>query len=190
MNFTPKRKNGNMRALYLGLLGLGLILMVLNPENNSRRTAFVLVSLVSLTVGIYLMVRYELTTYTYILNAKEDDFDFFVDKSTGKRGNYVCYYKISDVASYLPYEKDTKDELVKKYINISFYTYTNNPSCKTNVLVFGNRGHYDAIIMERDEAYDEYIRNAIRLAKEKQAEKSDDEEDIKDIDINENDTNE
>ncbi len=182
MNFTPKRKNGNMRALYLGLLGLGLILMVINPQNNTRRTAFVCISLIALTAGIYLMIRYELTTYTYILNAKESDFDFFVDKSTGKRGNYVCYYKISDVASFLPYEKETKDELVKKYTNISFYTYTNNASCKTNVLVFGNHGHYDAVIIERDEAYDEYLKNAIALVKEKKAQLRDEDDDEEIID--------
>ena len=178
MNFTPKRKNGNMRALYLGLLGLGLILMVLNPANSTQRTAFVCISLISVSVGIYLMVRYELTTYSYILNAKDNDFDFFVNKASGKRGAYVCYYMISDVASFLPYEKGTKDELVKKYINISFYTYTNNASCKTNVLVFANRGHYDAVIIESDEAYDEYLKNAIALVREKKAQEPDDEDEI------------
>ena len=168
MNFTPKRKGGPVRAIYLGLLALGLISIVVSGQSPARRTAFICISMVSLVAGVYLLVRYELTTYSYILNAKETDFEFFVNKATGKRGNYVCFYMISDVASFLPYEKNTKEELLKKYQNISFYTYTNNASCKTNVLVFANAGHYDAIIMESDEAYDEYIKNAINLVREKQ----------------------
>ncbi len=178
MNFTPKRNNGNIRALYLGLLALGLISIVVSGNfGSSRRIAFICISMVSLVGGVYLMMRYELTTYTYILNAKDDDFDFFVDKATGKRGNYVCYYKISDVASFVPNEKETKDELINKYKDISFYTYTNNASCKTNVLVFANHGHFDAVIIESDEAYDEYIKNAIALVKEKKAQLNDEDDD-------------
>ncbi len=168
MNFTPKRKNGNVRAIYLGLLALGFISIVVSGQWASRRIAFICISMVSLVGGVYLMMRYELTTYSYILNAKENDFEFFVNKATGKRGSYVCFYMISDVATFVPNEKDTKDELIKKYQNISFFTYTNNASCKTNVLVFANAGHYDAIIMESDEAYDEYVKNAIKLVREKQ----------------------
>ena len=178
MNFTPKRNNGNVRALYLGLLALGVILITVSGQfANTRRIAFICISMVSLVCGVYLMMRYELTTFTYILNAKENDFDFFVDKATGKRGAYVCYYKISDVASFIPCEKETKDELVKKYVNISFFTYTNNASCKTNVLVFANSGHYDAVIIERDEAYDEYLKNAIALVKEKKAQGTEEDDD-------------
>ena len=178
MNYTPKRKGGAMRALYLGLLALGLISIVVSGNfGASRKTAFICISMVSLVGGVYLMMRYELTTYTYILNAKENDFDFFVNKATGKRGSYVCYYMISDVASFVPCEKETKEELIAKYHNISFFTYTNNAQCKTNVLVFRNADHFDAIIMERDEAYDEYLRNAIALVKEKKAKEADDEED-------------
>lgn len=169
MNYTPKRNGGTIRALYLGLLALTLISIAVSGQWGSRRIALISISMISLVAGVYLMMRYELTTYTYILSAKENDFDFFVNKATGKRGSYVCYYLISDVASFVPYEKDTKDELVKKYHNISFYTYTNNAQCKKNALVFQNAGHYDAIIMESDEAYDEYLKNAIALVKEKRA---------------------
>ena len=177
MNFTPKRKNSTVRAIYLGLLALGLISIVISGQSNSRRIAFICISMVSLVGGVYLMMRYELTTYSYILNAKENDFEFFVNKATGKRGSYVCFYMISDVVAFMSYEKDTKDELVRKYQNISFYTYTNNVSCKTNVLIFANTGHYDAVIMESDEAYDEYIKNAIALVKEKSGEADEDEND-------------
>ena len=177
MNFTPKRKNGNVRAIYLGLLALGLISIVVSGEWASRRIALICISMLSLVGGVYLMVRYELTTYSYILNAKENDFEFFVNKATGKRGSYVCFYMISDVATFLPYEKNTKEELIKKYQNISFFTYTNNVSCKTNVLVFANAGHYDAVIMESDEAYDEYIKNAIVLVREKQNTQEDEDDD-------------
>ncbi len=171
MNYTPERKGGTIRALYLGLLALGLISVVVSGNfASSRRIAFICISMVSLVGGVYLMMRYELTTYTYILNAKENDFDFFVNKATGKRGNYVCYYLISDVACFIPYEKETKDELVKKYQHLSFYTYTNNPSCKTNVIVFKNAGYFDAVIIESNEAYDEYLKNAIALVKEKKKE--------------------
>lgn len=176
MNYTPKRNNGTIRALYLGLLALGLISIVISGSGGSRRIAFISISMISLVAGVYLMMRYELTTYTYILSAKDDDFDFFVNKASGKRGSYVCYYLISDVASFVPYEKDTKNQLIEKYHNISFYTYTNNAQCKKNVLVFQNAGHYDAIIMESDEAYDEYLTNAIALVKEKRL-VSDDEDD-------------
>ena len=120
MNFTPKRNNGNVRALYLGLLALGVILITVSGQfANTRRIAFICISMVSLVCGVYLMMRYELTTFTY----------------------------------------------------------TNNASCKTNVLVFANSGHYDAVIIERDEAYDEYLKNAIALVKEKKAQGTEEDDD-------------
>ncbi len=165
MNFTPKHKDGALRALYLGLFALGFITMLMNGE-GTKGIVFTCVSLISLVGGLYLLMRYELTTFSYVMNAKENDFEFFVNKSVGKRGNYICFYMVSDIVRFEPYNSEMRENLKKDYQRIFFYNYTHNLfKEQKQVIVFKNSSHYDAVIIEADEAYNEYIKNAIELTK-------------------------
>lgn len=171
MNYTPKHKDGIVRALYCGLIALAFILMLVRAE-GTQRTVFTCVAMGTLVAGVFLLMRYELTTYSYILSAKENDFDFFVNKSSGKRGSYVCYYLMSDVIKIVPYEKDTKGKLEREYQKILFFNYTNNLfGAKKHVIIFNNKGKYEGVIIEADEACLEYLQNALNLVRGVKGEK-------------------
>jgi hypothetical protein len=170
MKFSPKHEGGAIRALYIGLFALALICMSLPFQNGTRRTAMILISMAALVGAMYLMMRFELTTYTYVLNPRENDYDFFVDKASGKRGNYVCNYLVTDIVKVLPYEKDTKEKLSKEYAGIMFYNYTHNLfSKKKQVIVFRNSPHYDAAIVEMNEQFEAFLENVTNLSKEANA---------------------
>lgn len=166
MNYTPQHKDGALRALYLGLFALALITVLFGGREGTRGIIFTCVSLVSVVGGLYLLMRYELTTYSYVMNAKESDFEFFVNKAVGKRGNYVCFYMVSDIVRFEPYTSEKREELKKDYQRIFFYNYTHNLfKEQKQVIVFKNSEHYDAIIIEASEEYGAYIKNAIELVK-------------------------
>ena len=167
MKFSPKHEGGALRALYIGLFALALICISLPFENGTRRTACILITMASLVGAMYLMMRYELTTYTYVLNPREQSYDFFVDKATGRRGNYICSYSVLDMVKVVPYEKDTKEKLSKEYAGIMFYNYTHNLfSKKKQVIVFRNSPHYDALIVEMNEQFEGFLKNVTELSKE------------------------
>ncbi|MBO5339277.1 MAG: hypothetical protein J6A96_06215 [Clostridia bacterium] len=172
MNYSPKHTDNTVRALYLGLFALALITILFGGE-GARGITFTCVSLVSIVSGLYLLMRFELTTYSYVMNAKENDFEFFVNKAVGKRGNYVCFYMVSDIVRFEKYSSEVRDTLKKDYQRISFYNYTHNLfKEEKSVIVFKNSEHYDAVIIEADQAYSEYIKNAIELTKQAKSQES------------------
>lgn len=162
MNYSPKHTDNAMRILYGANFFFSIVLLMLGE--GIWRTIGVSVGMVLLVIATYLFIRYELTTFTYILSAKQHDFDFFVDKRTGKRGSYVCYYPISSVV-YLGSGKGLKKQLRKKYKNIVFYNYTHNRfGTNKSIIVFQHaKGEFDGIIFECNDAYKEYLKNAILL---------------------------
>ena len=167
MKFSPKHEGGAIRALYIGLFALGLICMSLPFENGTRRTAMIIICMASLVGAMYLMMRFELTTYTYVLNPKENGYDLFIDKAVGKRGNYIASYSVLDIVKVIPYEKDTRQELSTEYAGIIFYNYTHNLfSKKKQVIIIKNSPNYDALIVEMNEQFEAFLREVIKLSKE------------------------
>ena len=165
MNYTPKHSDKATRALYIGLFILGVVMMFLKGEGIVA-TAYICISIVSLISSIYFVVRYELTTYSYIVNENEKGFEFIVNKSVGKRGSYVCYYMISDVVKIEPYTSESKETIKKDYPNLYFYNYTHTLFEKNKqVILFKNSAHYDAVIVELDEERYTYVKNLIELEK-------------------------
>ena len=167
MKFSPQHEGGAIRALYIGLFAFGLICMSLPFENGTRRTAMIIICMASLVGAMYLMMRFELTTYTYVLNPKENGYDLFIDKAVGKRGNYIASYSVLDIVKVIPYEKDTRQELSKEYEGIIFYNYTHNLfSKKKQVIIIKNSPNYDALIVEMNEQFEAFLREVIKLSKE------------------------
>ena len=165
MNYTPKHADGALRALYLGLFALAVVAIFFKRE-DSNGWIFTCISLIAVVCGLYLLVRYELTTYSYILNAKENDFELLINKTVGKRSNCVCFYMVSDIVRFEPYNSETREEYKKDYKRIFFYNYTHNLfKEKKHVILFKNSEHYDAVIIEANEEYEAYIKNAIELVK-------------------------
>ena len=170
MNYTPKHTDKAVRALYLGLFLLGVVTMFLKGE-GTLGTVFVCVSIVSLVCSLYFVVRYELTTYSYIVNEKDGKYDFAVNKSVGKRGSYVCYYKASDIVKIEEYTSESKEILKKDFSNIFFYNYTHSLfEKKKQVIIFKNSLHYDAVILELDDECYAYMKSIIEKEKARKQE--------------------
>lgn len=167
MKYAPKHTDKTMRILYILLFGIALVLMTLPIKEGIPRTVIICLSIISLVSAMYLIVRYELTTYTYILNPKGNSYDFFVDKAVGKRGNYVCSYDIASIVKVIPYEKDTREALKKEYQNIFIYNYTHNTfTGKKQVIVFRNTPNYEAVICELGNELESFLNSVIELVKE------------------------
>ena len=83
-----------------------------------------------------------------------------MDKHTGKRGTYVCYFPVSDAVKLIKMEDNTKAELRKEFKSIYFYNYGKNVFCGDKyIIVFENGDHHDAIIFEPDEKLIALIRD-------------------------------
>lgn len=167
MKYAPKHTDKTMRILYILLFGASLVLMTLPFKEGIPRTVIICLSIVSLVSAMYLIVRYELTTYTYILNPKGKDYDFFVDKAVGKRGNYVCAYQASRIVDVIPYQKDTREALKNQYPSIFIYNYTHNSfTGKKQVIIFRGTPNYEAVICELGEEMESFLKSIIELIKE------------------------
>ena len=64
MNYSPKHEDTRMRVIYGFLIALGFILYMLS--GSSLQLLFTCLSLILIGTGLYLFIRYDLTTYTYI----------------------------------------------------------------------------------------------------------------------------
>ena len=160
MKFASKHNDNLMRSIYAFLVVASLIFM--NIGTGIVHTVFMSLSVVSLAVGLYLFMRHEMTTFTYIVMENEGRLDFYVDKSSGKRGAYVCYYPLSDTVAFQKYEKGTKKEIYQKFGKTFVYNYRHNRFCKDNyIIVFQNEGYCDAVICQLDEKHQELLKLAI-----------------------------
>ncbi|MGM9646003.1 MAG: hypothetical protein ACI3XS_04890 [Eubacteriales bacterium] len=163
MKYSPKRTDNAIRAIYAVLL----ITTVLFAGTGSGITKAILSSLalISLTASLYLFIRYDMTSYTYILSEKNGGYDFYIDKYVGKRGGYVCFYPISDSVMFEKYEKSMKKSLRQKYGNVHFYNYSQNIiKADKSIIVFENTDYFDAVIFEPDKDFSDMIRKAAEVS--------------------------
>lgn len=169
MNFAPKHTDNILRGIYAFLVLASLIFM--NFGTGIVRTVFMSLSVISLATGLYLFMRHEMTTFTYIVMENDGRLDFYVDKSSGKRGSYVCYYPLSDTLHFSKYEKGTKKEIYQKFGKTFVYNYRHNRFCGDKyIIVFQNNGYCDAVICELDEKHVSVLEKAISKSKESKAE--------------------
>ena len=164
MNYSPKHDDTKIRAIYGALIVLGLAFTVIGT--GLVKTVFTALSLVFIATGLYLFIRHDLTSYTYIVMENEGRLDFYVDRVVGKRGAYVCYYPLCDAVAFEVYKKGTRKELEEKYGKVFVYNYCHNRFCKErHIIVFKNDGYYDAVICQLDPQGAEYLSRCINLSK-------------------------
>ena len=162
MKFSPEHKDNIMRAIY-GILTLGG-LVLFNVGEGLLKTVFMSLSLVFLATGLFLFIRFEMTSFTYIVMENEGRLDFYVDRAVGKRGSYVCYFPLSDCLDFVDYSKETKKTLKKKYPKILFFNYCHNKvGVKKQILVFDLDGTCEAVIVQLEE-YTNYMKEAIKIS--------------------------
>ena len=165
MNYAPPHNDTKMRTIYAILVAAGLALYFVGT--GWVKAVLTALSLVFLATGLYLFIKHDLTTYTYILMENEGRQDFYVDRVVGKRGTYVCYYPLCDAVCLEEYKKGTRHILEEKYGKVFVYNYCHNRfSGKKQVLVFENDGYYDAVIIELDEMSINVVKSYLSLYSE------------------------
>lgn len=175
MKFSPKHTDNVMRAIYGALVVLSVAFS--NIGSGLTHTIFMCFTVICLCIGLFLFMRHEMTTYTYIILENDGGLDFYVDKSMGKRGSYVCYYPISDCVAFEKYEKGTKKGLRARLGRVLFYGYSHNVFTKDKyVIVFQNEEHCDAVICQLDAQSCEHVKKAISLSQKAKDEKEQTEE--------------
>lgn len=166
MNYSPKHNDTPMRVIYGALITVGLIMYMLGGGN--LELVFTSVALVLIGTGLYLFIKHDLTTFTYIVMENEGRLDFYVDRVVGKRGSYVCYYPLCDLVIIEKYEKGTRKRLNKEYGKTFVYKYFHNRFNKEKyVLVFKNQGYHDAVVCQLDTKAFEYLKSASEAEKNK-----------------------
>lgn len=156
MQYTHKKRLGLIRAIYFTLFILSFVAM--NFGEGFVKTSLTVLSILSIVASVYLFARFEMTTFTYIIKENGTDFDFYVHKAVGRRGDYVCYYYMSDVCETVPYSKEALDELNKKYSPKGTYGFYHGYKGNDKYIVaFKNTDYYDLIILEMNEEFLSYF---------------------------------
>lgn len=169
MNYTPKHNDNRIRAIYASLIVIAFICM--SVGTGLLKTVLMSLSVIFLITGLFLFIKHDLTSFSYIVMENEGRLDFYINKITGKRGNYVCYYPLSDVEALEKYEKGTKKQLYQKYGKVFIYHYAHNRfSEEKYVLVFKNDEYYDAVVCEFDNKNYELLKLGIEKSKSVKAE--------------------
>ena len=150
MKFIPARKDIKIRILYSVLL-IGAIICFFPFITGIMHTVMQSIGIIMLTSSLAIFIKYESTTFSYILIEKNGHLDFYIDKHVGKRGAYGCFFPVSDAVKIVKMADDTKAELKKEFKNIFFYNYAKNIFCgEKHIIVFENEGRFDAVIFEPD----------------------------------------
>jgi len=153
MKFIPARKDTKIRIIYSALL-IGAIICFFPFISGIMHTVMQSLGIILLTSSLAIFIKYESTTFSYILIEKKGHLDFYIDKHVGRRGSYVCYFPISDAVRIVKMTDDSKAELKAEYKNIFFYNYGKNIFCgEKHIIVFKNESKYDAVIFEPDEKF-------------------------------------
>lgn len=169
MKFSPRHDDLRIRIIYASLIVAAFVMMSFGT--GIVRVVLMSLSVICLAAGLFLFIKFDMTTYTYIVLENDKRLDFYVDKMVGKRSAYACYYPLSDALTLEKYEKGVKKAIRQKYGKVFFYNYSHNCFCPGKyALVFQNDGYCDAIICQLDITSAEYLRRAIGLGKEEQAE--------------------
>ncbi len=168
MKFSPNHNDNRIRAIYGGFIVIAFAMMCFGT--GLVRTVLLSLSIVFLGVGLYLFIRCDMTTYTYIVTRKGERLDFYIDKSFGKRGAYVCYYPLTDAVSLEKYERSKRKALKEKHGKVFIYNYCHNKLVgEKYIFTFKNEGYFDSVIIELDKKSFEYLKASMKEQTEGEA---------------------
>ena len=164
MKYTPKFTDKKLRFIYAALFIITAVCLF-TPVKGIGATILSSVAIISLVAASFIFIKYEITFFTYIIIDRKSTVDFYVEKRSGKRGSYVCYYPTSDIREIIKVSKDTKASLEEKYKNIYFFNYAKNVFCgEKYYIVFENQSRFDGVMIEPDEAFLDYLNSKIKKA--------------------------
>lgn len=152
MQYSHKKKSALYKFTYLTSICLGFVCAFINVT-GILASVFSVLSIALIMGGMFIFMKYDATTYTVVVNAKETDFDFFISKAVGKRGAYICYFLISDALEIVKYKSSTtKDELKYQYKGLLIHNYVHNFNSKDRyAIIFKLDDKLDALVVELNE---------------------------------------
>ena len=163
MQYSHKRSNGIMRIAYILLIACGFVFY--SVGEGVIKTTMSFLSIFSLVAGLYLFLRCEMTTFTLIVKERGTDFDFYVNKASGKRGNYVCYFYVSDAIKVVKHSREAVNELTNEYKNVGYFSFCHNLiSNDKYIILFKSTDNYDMVVVEMNDEFKKYFENCMSKA--------------------------
>lgn len=181
MRYTPKRSNHIADAVFTVCFASAVILYAASAAVALYKSVIQFSALIFFTAGLYILIRYKLVDYTYIIRARNidetgysgiADFDFVAEKVQGNRTNAECRLSMDDLIEIkkLPQKGGKKREAVKKYkhhLKLYHYTVTMYPP-NPYLMVFYDNSEPSGesrvgVIFEPDEKMADYITDICRI---------------------------
>ena len=163
MEYTHKKRIGSLRIIYLALIVGGFILYPLGE--GTIKLFFSIASVICLVGGVYFLLKCEMNTITCIIRERKTDFDFFINRSIGRRGNYVCYYYVSDAVKIVKHTKENVSEISKEYKSVGYYSFCHGIFSKDQyIILFKLKDNYDMIVVEMNDEFKAYFEDCMSKA--------------------------
>lgn len=155
MKYSPKKFDTAVRTLYSLCLLITAVLLLLHPTEGVWSSILSSISIITLFSGMVLFIKYDCTTYEYILIERNSTLDFYVNRIVGKRGSYCVYFPITDCLEIGVYDEATKESIRAKYPSSRFSKYVQNFLSGKNFYyaLFKGPEFYECVIFEADEAF-------------------------------------
>ena len=182
MRHTPVPDAAPVRRIVTVLIASGIAVFMLSPVLKSARAAFQAAALLFLSAGIYITVRYLMTSFSYAVLPRGDavddgtvsaavgafhvrhlppsSLDFVVTKSQGQRIGITEARLSMDELLYFGAlsPKGAKKEILKRHPSARLYNYTVSLRPNSYIAVFeDSRGNQIGIVFEPDTAMAEYF---------------------------------
>ena len=148
MTYIPKRDN---KAKNLSLLSIvtGFVLMVLSAV-MPQGVVFQMLAFVLIIAGVFLLQRYVLCEYRYIIDDKDDgSSDLIVYKKQGKNDVKVCHISLLGVEDI----KKGREKSERSEKSAARYAYNQNMTDDTVTLISVDGERRIEITIEPDEAF-------------------------------------
>lgn len=145
MTYIPK-KNNKALNIACALIIIGIIVFAMS-NYIIYPALFQLISLGAIVAGVFLLTRYVLPEYRYIIDDREDgNSDLIVIKKQGSREIKVCHIALSAVS----------EVICEKYGRVKCderYNYAVNIASDTVCVIFSDGDRTSCVMLEADAAF-------------------------------------
>ncbi|MBR4933672.1 MAG: hypothetical protein IKZ03_04370 [Clostridia bacterium] len=175
MNYTPPHQKKQVRAVVGVLFALAAVMYVFSVTQITSPLILQLVSVVLLSAGTYILVRFRYTTITYSVrpvsthssDAYGDDVnilptsmvDFAVTRAQGQRsGNLEVLISLDKLVYVADVKEGTLDSVRKSFADVKTYVYTvSMTGGEKFALVFDDDGDKSCVVIEPDKVMKDYL---------------------------------
>lgn len=153
MIYVPEKQKTARYAAFLSIIA-GFVIMTIS-YGISYQMFFQVVALTLVIIGVFLLVRYVLSEFRYIIDDRDDGTcDFLVFKKQGKNDVKVCHISLSSV-------EDVYRFGAKKVKSDTRFGYNQNITDDKYVLLVEDGSKRTEVIIEPDEIFLREIKKRI-----------------------------